>query len=335
MSDNAKNIFEKREAHSRSKLTALRSQLSKLRELKDFPTLTIFGAGSYARHEASEYSDIDLFFILGGKKEDVADIRTNSHRLFGRIIDIVDGMGFPKLSNDCEYLKLLPTSDIVSNLGAPIDDHENYFTARMLLLLESQCLYGDEAYKTICSEIVNSYFKDFPDHQETFQPTFLLNDICRFWKTLLLNYESKRNVPPGREGIEARRLKQKVRNFKLKYSRMTTCYASIAALGSHLAPVNESQVLELILQTPRERLLSVAERVPETRPMVEAVLEGYAWFLEKTGLPTDKLEAQFSDKEKRIEMFNQAKKFGDTMFELLREIDRTDSRRRLLRVLVI
>lgn len=328
------NIQDERAKYSRMRLGELRSRLGKLTELDEFPTLTIFGAGSYARLEASEYSDIDMFFLTVGKRDDVFEPRTNSMRLFGKVIEIVDTMSFPKFSNDCEYLVILHTNEILSHLGSPTDDHENYFTARMLLLLESHCLYGDRAFQEILTKIVESYFKDFPDHKHTFQPMFLLNDICRFWKTLLLNYENKRNLPPGSED-EERRTRQKVRNFKLKFSRMTTCFASIAALGSHAAPVTEEEVLELTRLTPRERLQSIASRVQGASSAVSDVLERYGWFLEMTGLPTAELEGHFSDKQKRTEMFQRANEYGDAMFKLMQAIDGTDSRLRLLRNLVI
>jgi hypothetical protein len=163
---------------------------------------------------------------------------------------------------------------------------------------------------------------------------FLLNDICRFWKTLLLNYENKRNLPPGAEN-EERRTRQKVRNFKLKYSRMTTCFASIAALGSHSAPVSEQQVLELTGLTPRERIQSICDRIPKAKKAVYSVLDRYAWFLEMTGLPTTDLEGHFSDKQKRSEMFQKANDYGDAMFKLLQTIDDENGGQRLLRNLVI
>jgi hypothetical protein len=162
-----------------------------------------------------------------------------------------------------------------------------------------------------------------------------MNDISRFWKTLLLNYENKRSLPPGTEDIEAKRRKQKVRNFKLKYSRMTTCFASIAALGSHLAPVTIDQVLTLTTLTPRKRLESIPLMIPSVQPAVDDVLNKYSWFLEMTGQPTEILEEHFSDKQRRTEMFQKAGEYGDAMYNLLRAIDETDPRLRLLRYLVI
>jgi len=323
------DIYQKREKLSRTRLEELSRSLNKLEELTAFPKLTIFGVGSYARLEASAYSDIDLFFLYPGKRRDIVEPHTNEIRLFGKVIEIIDKMGLPKFSNDGQYLTILHTDDIVENLGNPTDDHANYFTARMLLLLESQCLCRNDEYTNVIAQIVSSYFKDYPDHEKTFQPTFLLNDICRFWKTLLLNYENKRKIHPE---SDERKTKQKVRNFKLKFSRMTTCFASIIALGSYIAPVKEEHVIEMTKLTPRERLAAAASRDPELRPLVDKLLGQYAWFLEMTGLPEADLIAHFRDKQSRINMFGKANDYGDTMFKLLQAVDKKDN---LLRYLVI
>jgi hypothetical protein len=332
---NSSNVVAERANYSTIRLKELRKRIGALPEVANFADLTIFGAGSFARLEASEFSDIDLFFLSAGKKDDLIEPRTKGFRLFGKIIDVIDALGFPKFSNDCEYLVVLSTDDILSHLGGRTDDHENFFTARMLLLLESHCLYGDQVFADVTAKIVRSYFKDFPDHRETFQPIFLLNDICRFWKTLLLNYENKRSVPAGGEAVQARETKQKVRNFKLKFSRMTTCFASIAALGSHVAPVSEEDVIAMTKLTPRQRLESLVGRVPRIEPRVKEVLDRYSWFLEMTGLPTEQIESKFADKQKRIEMFREANAYGDSMFRLISSIDESDPKLRLIRYLVV
>jgi hypothetical protein len=325
-----REIYEERADYSRDRLASLRGQLAPLPELASYPQLTVFDA----RLEASEYSDIDLFFLHDGNARAIEEPRTLSLRIFGRLIEIADKMAFPKFSNDCEYLSVLSTDAILEHLGGRTDDHTNYFTARMLLLLESNCLYGDATFASTKARIVESYFRDFPDHQQSFQPTFLLNDICRFWKTMLVNYENKRNLRVE-DATEAKRTRQKVRNFKLKYSRMTTCFASVAALGSHLAPVKEEEILELTELTPRQRLESVGSRREELRSVVDEVLDRYAWFLEQTGLPAVQLEELFSDKQRRVEMFRSANEYGDAMYRLLQAIDAADDRLKLVRYLVI
>lgn len=327
-------LRQARADYSKNRLSELRNRLAKLRELDPLRGLTIFAAGSYGRHEASQYSDLDLFFFRSGDGKDLQDPRTNTFRVFGRLIDIADDMDFPKFSNDSEYLQLLDAETMLANLGGRIDDQANYFTARMLFLLEGRCLFGEETFRAINAQIVSSYFKDFPDHPRTFQPIFLLNDICRFWKTMLLNYEHKRHGA-GEPGDEIRKTKHKVRNFKLKYSRMTTCFASVVALGSFTAPVSEEQVIAITELTPGERLESVVDQIAKAKPLVDDVLDRYSWFLEVTGLPTEELEAHFSDKEKRSEMFSKATDYGDAMFRLLQCIDESDERLRLLRTLII
>jgi hypothetical protein len=193
------SLYDSRAEYSMVRLAELRNRLTNLPETKAFPELTIFGAGSYGRLEASKFSDIDIFFFVSEHATKIEDLHTKELRLFGKVLEIADSMSFPKFSNDCEYLEILRTDKILENLGGRIDDHENYFTARMLFLLESQCLFGEQTFKAITNEIVRSYFKDFPDHPLTFQPIFLMNDICRFWKTLLLNYEHKRHGGDGPE----------------------------------------------------------------------------------------------------------------------------------------
>ena len=334
MSTSQRDLHDSRAEYSNQRLAELRNRFEKCSEVTTFPGLTIFAAGSYGRLEASRHSDIDLFFFVNGDGKNLQDPRMSQLRMFGKVIEIADTMSFPKFSNDCEYLVPLYTEEILLNLGGRIDDHGNYFTARMLLLLESRCLFGDHMFDTITRTIVSSYYKDFPDHVLTFQPIFLMNDICRFWKTMLLNYEHKRHLG-ATPGDELKKTKQKVRNFKLKCSRMTTCFASIAALGSFMAPVTEEQVISVTRLTPRERLLSVVDRLPSTKEIVEEVLARYGWFLEMTGLPTSDLEGHFSDKAKRTEMFDKANEYGDLMFRLLAKVDDSDTRLRLLRTLVI
>ena len=131
------------------------------------------------------------------------------------------------------------------------------------------------------------------------------------------------------------KIKQRVRNFKLKYSRLTTCFASIVALGSYRAPVTEEDVFQLTKLTPRERLKAVKDHLPCVATTVDEVLEKYGWFLEMTGLQTTKLESHFKDKEQRIRMFRQAKEYGDAVFTLLQRIDQSDGSPNLLRFLVV
>ena len=189
------DLIGSRSSYSEMRIEELKRRVTGIPKLPKFDQLAIYVTGSYARQEASEHSDIDLFFFINGRAKDLPDVRIDTMRLFSKIIETADVMRFPKFSNDGEYLKLIFLEDIIKHLGGVEDDYLNHFTARMLLLLESTPIYGDLAYDDVIKKIVDSYFRDYPDHTSTFRPIFLVNDIIRFWKTLCLNYEHKRNQP--------------------------------------------------------------------------------------------------------------------------------------------
>ena len=315
------DLFERRSEYSEKRLIELGNRLCEIAELDEFPKLTIFGAGSYARLEASKFSDIDLFFLHHGSSD-----KLEPKRLFAKVTEIVNAMKIPAFSN--EYLEILYTDDMIINLGSPKDDYDNHFTTRMLLLLESWCLCRDEFYNKALEEIINSYFRDYHDHEALFRPVFLINDITRYWKTLCMNYEHTRNQPADDEETK---LKQKIMNFKLKYSRMTTCFATVAYLFS-LPQCNQDEILSLVRLTPRQRLERICYHNPGASQTVDSVLEKYSWFIEKTELSTEDLYSHFSDKAKRTKAFEEANKYGDTMFKLLCEADKNKN---LIRYLVI
>lgn len=179
--------------NSQTKVAELRREFLDAQEIRALEHLTIFVSGSYAREEASEFSDIDLFFLYDGELDKTDSPRITALRMFSRVVEISDRLGFPRFSNDGEYLNIMETPKILEDLGGRLDDYQNYFTTRMLLILESKCVYGDATYESTLKSILNAYLKDYPDHPKDFQPTFLVNNIIRFWKTLCLNYENKHN----------------------------------------------------------------------------------------------------------------------------------------------
>lgn len=324
------SIYNDKSAYSDRRLGELKARVSAIEAARRIPGLTIFVAGSYARREASEHSDIDLFFICTGDRSHERERRTNELEMFGQLIILGKDMKFPKFSADAKYLEVHTADDVKSHLGGQHEDARNFFTLRLLMMLESVPILGEDEYDEILRDFVESYFRDYPDHQTTFEPTFLVNDIARYWRTMLANYEHARN----QEGDETERTQQKIRNFKLKYSRLTTCFATVAALSTYGPPVGQDDVLEVFAQIPRDRLIRVAERRPEAAEQVQRILEGYAEFLGRTELPTEELHANFQDKQRRHDLFAAANAYGNTFFELLRKLDEI-SDRQILRTLVI
>lgn len=323
------DVYKEKETFSNQRLNELSNRIGDVEAAERINGLTIFAAGSYARAEASEHSDIDLFFISDGERE-TESRRTNELELFGELIKIGKTMSFPKFSGDARYLEIHPADRVLEELGSREDDYHNFFTLRLLMLLESKPIYGTGAYHRTVKMFVGSYYRDYPDHQATFEPTFLVNDIARFWRTLLANYEHSRN----QQGDETERIQQKIRNYKLKYSRLTTCFATIAALASFDTPVHQADVETIVRQTPRERLEFVASQIPDAEDNVSEILNGYAEFLGHTQISKEDLAAQFQDKSRRAELFSCAEAYGDTFFKLIEQLDSVTGRK-ILRTLVI
>lgn len=207
--------------------------------------------------------------------------------------------------------------EVLRYLGGPRDDAENYFTLRMLMILESRCVYGDKSYESALRALVSSYYRDFDGNRLTFQPWFLINDIMRYWKTLLLNYENRRSGEADpKEQTEAR-----AKNFKLRFSRSTTCFATIAALVSIPEGPSPDDVYELALLTPQQRLRFVQEKLPATGAIIDEVMAEYSWFLTQTSLSKEELHARLENDETRKSMFERAENYGRKIFDLLTQID--------------
>lgn len=126
------------------------------------------------------------------------------------------------------------------------------FTARLLLLLESCPLVGEAIYGDVVEEVISAYWRDYEDHRDDFVPAFLTNDILRLWRTFCVNYEAGTDREPPE-----RKAKGKLKNFKLKHSRMLTCYSAILFLLYKYmlhGTVTPDDALEMTKRTPTIRL---------------------------------------------------------------------------------
>lgn len=308
------DLIANRYHYCQARLTELRNRIAQITVLSSFPNLTIFAAGSYARFEAAKYSDIDLFFVHNGTRADLRKTKMDQHRLFSQLITIADAMGFPKFTDDGKYLEILYSHELLGSLGGRQDDYLNCFTARMLLLLESYPILNTSCYIDIVKNVIASYFRDYQYYPNTFRPTFLINDIIRFWKTLCLNYEYDRNRLISNDLDD---VAQTVRDFKLGFSRMLTCFATVAELSRHDV-ITPELVLPLVELPPRERVIALKEFVPGSSDVIGEIISAYIWFLEKTALTTEDLHTYMADKNNEREALEKVQEFGTLMYSLLK-----------------
>lgn len=292
----------------------------------------VYATGSFARGEASKHSDLDLFIVGEGS----ADGRQRSLSNLDEIVvkaDLIQAtreLNFPEFSGDGEYLAHYTVEQLVESLGEPEDDVTNTFTARLLLLLESTPLIGAVAYHNFTQAVIAPYWRDYEDHKNDFMPAFLANDILRMWRTFCVNYEARTKTEPAE--LKAKR---KLKNYKLKHSRLLTCYSALlylAAVYSAKKTVSPTDVLSMISLTPTQRVewLLKQEAVQTAYKMLESVLELYERFLKSTDVPEETLIQAFMNKEQSKEYLRSAYQFGDEIFAVMEAIGGGNRFHRLL-----
>lgn len=236
--------LETKQKFSEEKLREIKKEISSSSTFssEEFKNLCVYTTGSFARSEATDKSDLDIFIIGENINEQHHYGKIDEIKIFSELIRINKKLEFPEFSNDGEFLKIFKYNEVEKIIGSPIDDHNNWFTARMLLILESKCIYNDEKYNEFIEKIIKFYLRD--KEHSNFKLYFLLNDILRFWRTLCLNYEVSRTNQSKKWGKK---------NISLKFSRRLTVFATIIYI--FVFKINsEDDLIEMIKKTPWERL---------------------------------------------------------------------------------
>jgi hypothetical protein len=251
--------------------------IDKIRELKrdfgkggqfDCPSKTcVFVAGSLGRHDSGEKSDLDLFLTSSAK---TAISHLDNIKCLASILGIYKKLDYEQPSNDGEFLKIFNISQHESYVGSARDDGVNWFTVRMLMLLENKPLTDPKLYRKHKAEILKFYFRD-RDAGNEFKPLFLMNDLLRFWRTLCLNYENARSKPTR---------SWKKRNFNLKFSRMLTVFSTVLPIVLQSDVTNE-WLLDLTDKTPLERLAGGLDMLNDATfsDQFKSFLDDYEFFL--------------------------------------------------------
>lgn len=315
-------LFNRR-AQTEERINTLREKL-KIAESIAAGKACVYATGSYGRGEASKYSDLDLFIVgkKNGKpgqdgKEGSLLSRLDDIRIKADLIEATREMGIQEFSGDGRYLVHYSVHELIKTLGKAEDDALNTFTARLLLLLESRPLLEPSVYKDVIEEVVAAYWRDYEDHKSDFVPAFLANDILRLWRTFCVNYEANTSTEPSEANA-----KRKLKNYKLKHSRLLTCYSALLYLLVVFArnnTVSPDDTLAMIGLAPTKRLewmLSQPSLVA-AHAAINKTLDQYDYFLATTNAPEEELIKRFLDRETSKEYMVAANAFGESIFDVL------------------
>jgi hypothetical protein len=298
----------------------------------------VYATGSYGRVEASRYSDLDLFILSREIQNDATQKPRREPSLSNLkqilikadLIRATQELGIEEFSGDGEYLTHYTVEDLKRTLGTREDDVTNTFTARLLLLIESSPLIGESAYEQLTRSVIDAYWKDYAGKESVFMPSFLVNDILRMWRTFCVNYEAGK--PPESDEDRAKR---KLKNYKLKHSRMLSCYSALMFLlfaYKDAGTVSPDTALEMVSLTPTQRLewLLGKSECKAAHADVEKIIATYEGFLQQTDAPKDDLVNKFKGDTKQF--FEGARSFGNSVFSVLQTLGADNA---LYRVIVV
>lgn len=297
----------------------------------------VYATGSFGRGEASVHSDLDLFIV--GKRDGKVGPDGKEGSLLKRLdeicieADLIEAtrqLRIPDFSGDGRYLVHYSVHDFTKTLGTPEDDVTNTFTARLLLLLESCPLLESTVYEEIIQEVIAAYWRDYEDHKADFMPAFLANDILRLWRTFCVNYEARTERKPAEE-----KAKGKIKNYKLKHSRLLTCYSGLLyllAVYGRQNSVGPLDALSMVRLTPTRRLEWLRDEpyLAGARTTLTSLLDQYERFLETTNAQERELVTRFMDRDKSRKYMDDASKLGDLVFDALNRIGNGNRFHRLL-----
>jgi predicted nucleotidyltransferase len=304
--------LQTRRSESATRLDALRARLDPIRQLLG-DNASVYVTGSYGRGEAGTHSDVDAFVISEDTiAEDVRDQFAGEMAACTKAAEL-------RPYESPEYEVFHTIGSLVGELGTPEDDSKNTFTARILMLLESRPLTREDIYARARDAALAAYWTDFAGHEHEFMPVYLVNDVLRMWRTFCVNYEARTEKDPAEE-----RAKRKVKNFKLKHSRLLTCFSALAALvreHTTRGTVTVDAAARALDMSPTERIASLSG-VPQCATAAGAVIKQYEAFLAQTDQPTSALVARLLEGDEML--FADQNTFGKLIYEVLRAVGTKD-----------
>ena len=326
----------RRRSEVATRIDELRSHLSSASS-KLAGKACVYATGSFGRLEAGPESDLDLFIVgldVGDRKKKIYKSKLSNldaTLVKADLISATRTLGIKDFDGDGKYLAHFSVNEIADSLGEPDDDSKNTLTSRLLMLLESTPLLDDGVYNQVIDELLYKYWRDYADHKADFVPAFFGNDITRLWRTFCVNYEARTEREP-----DEMKKKGKVKNYKLKHSRVLTCYSALIFMlevYNQNGSVSPEAAREMVALTPTKRLewLKANSTNRAVGGKIDQLLDLYEEFLRST-ISEDELGSRLMDPKLKSNYAQSTYKFGDTIFEIMGLIG---SQNRLHRLLVV
>jgi predicted nucleotidyltransferase len=186
-------------------------RLRDLESIKEFESdnTSVVVFGSFARGELTPGSDIDWSLLIDGPSD------PEHLRIVREVGQGLERLQLQEPGTTETFGTQASSHELIQHIGGLNDTNQN-FTRRMLLLLESLAVTNPIVRDRVLRGILNRYIVAdasvaWYTRPDQVIPRFLLNDVVRFWRTMAVDYAAKR--------WEQADHKWALRNAKLRMSR--------------------------------------------------------------------------------------------------------------------
>lgn len=327
------DILEQRRDRTERLLAEVRSHFAAKWPSLD-PDTTIYVVGSAGRSEMGDGSDLDPYIVTEVGSEGSAGGATagsasaDGEGMLSALHNSIRRAGLPELDAGGEHAQPVTAAFLVRYLGDPNDDSEGAMTKRILLLLESKPLVHPDAYNRLMAACVDEYWKNEHGHEHNYLPIVLVNDIVRYWRTVLLNHESKirEKLAKDSSGKVNELALRRYSSFKLRIPRCLSCFSALLYLlrltASDDLGVTRDQVVAMVRQTPLERLEYLRGFSTSVDRGIQMAKERYLEYLEiaNAGKPELLRQLARSDGPLAHRVSTCGNAFTEAIFELVQEV---------------
>lgn len=215
-------------------------------------TVDVLACGSLARQEHSDASDVDYLIVSSSLPVRFAALRDAGHQIHKVVADLDGKPGASGI-----FGQTVGMFDLIERVGLQ-DDTNISHTRRMEILLESVSLTSGDSRAKIVRAIIDRYTTS---RSASRPPRFLINDVLRYWRTITVDFQAKRDGSHDQQKMILRYLKLRITRKILLASSLLPLITFSPSSGDRDDYVNE--LATLFDDPPLCRLIATTTRLDD------------------------------------------------------------------------
>ena len=285
---------------------------------KDLERTDVILLGSIARRESTIASDCHYYILQNGASPEV------TRKLIDAAERVRERHGIKESGGQGVFGKIVIAPNLYESIGLEVDSNNN-MTRRILLLAESEPVTVGETHKEVIDNIILRYCSDYlpPNRKEDDPvkvPRYLLNDLVRYWRTMAVDFGTKR--------WQTSKDETNVRLAKLMITRKILFAGPLATLLLVPQKIRKNKELAEYLKQSFEKsplaqltgTLDLLNNISKTA--LKELLRSYDEFIKILSSPKEReiLEGLGKGKGQDSETWKKCKRLGETTQKSLEKI---------------